>query len=203
MPDIADPRYFQQLARTLDRITAELPTAEQVRRGDDISPAIRTLISDVGCILTEISEELESGYRHEVYDRTAHGPAERYGTAALAQCATPLGASLGRLGQVVERLGFLHQHLLQPANSPRIPIPASAREPLQGHLDQVAVLVRAGAQQLRTASDELSRIRTSRFASGTPSAVAPDTPPRSRRGSDTQPHLQRGTATAAHSGPLR
>lgn len=122
MPDIADPRYFQQLARTLDRITAELPTAEQLRRGDDISPAIRTLISDVGCLLTEISEELVTSYRHEIYDRPAHGPAERYGTAALAQCATPLGASLGRLGQVIERLGFLHQHLLKPTNSPRIPI---------------------------------------------------------------------------------
>ncbi|MFF4256631.1 hypothetical protein ACFY1L_36140 [Streptomyces sp. NPDC001663] len=202
MPDIADPRYFQQLARTLDRITAELPRAEQLRRGDDISPAIRTLISDLGFILTEISEELETSYRHEVYDRPAHGPAERYGTFALAQCAPSLGASLGHLGQVVERLGFLHQHVLQPANGPRTPIPASVREPLQGHLYQVAELVRAGAGQLRTASEELSRTRTARFTSGTPSAAAPDTPPR-RRGSDTQPRLPQAPATAGHAGPAR
>lgn len=203
MPDIADPRYFQQLARTLDRITAELPTAEQLRRGDDISPAIRTLVGDVGYILTEISEELETSYRHEVYERPTHGPAERYGSAALARCATPLGAALGHLGQVIEQLGFLHQHLLQPANSPRIPTPASAREPLQGHLDQVAGLMRTGARQLRTSSDELSRIRTARSTSGTPSAAAPDTRPRSRSGSDVQPHLPQGTTTATPSGPLR
>jgi hypothetical protein len=203
MPDIADPRYFQQLARTLDRITAQMPTAQQLRRGDDISPAIRTLVSDIGYILTEISEELKTSYRHEVYDRPAHGPAERYGTTALAQCATPLGAALGHLGQVIEQLGFLHQHLLQPANSPRIPTPASVREPLQDHLGQVTELLRTGTRHLRTSSDELSRIRTARSMSGTPSVTTPDTRPRLSRGSDGERRLPQGTATATPSGPLR
>ncbi|MEU9246590.1 hypothetical protein [Streptomyces sp. NPDC048385] len=173
MPDIADPRYFHQLAHTLDRITAELPTAKQLRRGDDISPAIRTLVSDTSSILTEISEELAASCRHEVYDRPAHGPAERYGTAALTQCAVHLGAVLGHLGQVIEQLGFLHQHLLQPGSGPQIPAPDSARDTLQNQLGQVAKLLRTGAQQLRTSSQELSRIRTSPPTAGTPSASPP------------------------------
>ncbi|MEU9280285.1 hypothetical protein [Streptomyces sp. NPDC048341] len=187
MPDIADPRYFHQLAHTLDRITAQLPTTEQLRRGDDVTPAISTLVSDTGHILTEISEELATSYRHEVYDRPAHGPAERHGTAALTQCAVHLGAVLGHLGQVIERLGFLHQHILQPGSGPRIPAPPSTRDVLQNQLDQVAGLLRTGAQQLRTNSEDLSRTRTSRPIAGTPSpsppapagnplAVAPATP---------------------------
>ncbi|MEU9189218.1 hypothetical protein AB0D14_32680 [Streptomyces sp. NPDC048484] len=173
MPDIADPRYFHQLAHTLDRITAELPTAEQLRRGDDISPAIHTLVGDTGCILADISAELATSCRHEVYDRPAHGPAERHGTAALTQCAVHLGAVLGHLGQVIERLGFLHQHLLQPGSGPRIPTPAPERDTLHNHFGQVATLLRTGAQQLRTTSEELSRIRTSPPTAGTPSPSPP------------------------------
>ncbi|MEV5506573.1 hypothetical protein [Streptomyces orinoci] len=162
MPDITHPEYFLQLARTLDRMTADLPAAGQLQRGDDITPAIQKLIGDASCVLMEISEELTTSYRDEVLHRPSHGPVERFGTAALAQSAVPLGMALSHLGHVTERLGFLHGHLLQPAVGKRIPIPLDARQPLQERLDLVAPLLRTAAQQLRTNAAELSRIHAAR-----------------------------------------
>ncbi|MFD7320603.1 hypothetical protein ACFV9D_05850 [Streptomyces sp. NPDC059875] len=178
MPDIANPDYFLQLARTLDRMTADVPTAEQLQRGDDISPAIRTMVSDAGCVLIEISEELATSYRHEILHRLTHGPAERFGTAALAQCAVPLGTALSHLGHVVERLGFIHGHVLQPGTGARIPVPLDFRQPLQEDLDRIASLLRTAAQQLRTNAVELSRIRAARSKT----SAAPLTPIGARQG---------------------
>ncbi|MFI8880276.1 hypothetical protein [Streptomyces sp. NPDC055243] len=77
MPDITRPDYFLQLARSLDRIFDDLPQAEDLRRGDDISPAIHTMVSDIGYVLTEISEELATSNRHESEAPSAYGHAER------------------------------------------------------------------------------------------------------------------------------
>ncbi|MEU1629249.1 hypothetical protein ABZ746_28820 [Streptomyces sp. NPDC020096] len=109
IPDITHPEYFHQLARTIDKVSAELPRAEHLRRRDDITPAIHSAISDLGYILAEISNELATSTRFDNTGPSAYTRAERSGTAALTRSAPALGTALGHLAQVVERLGFLHE----------------------------------------------------------------------------------------------
>ncbi|WP_181923993.1 hypothetical protein [Streptomyces inhibens] len=53
MPDLAHPDYFLRLARALDRIITDLPQADHVRRGNDISPAVHSVVTDISHVLTE------------------------------------------------------------------------------------------------------------------------------------------------------
>ncbi|BAU88019.1 hypothetical protein SLA_7153 [Streptomyces laurentii] len=159
MPDITRPDHFLQLARTLDRVFDDLPQAEHLRRGDDISPAIHSVVSDIGYILTEISEELTTSNRHD-YEGWGHGPAERFGTAALTQCAPPLGTALAHLGRIVDRLGFLHENV-RHSSTARTPTPGDVRLVLQEHLDHVGTALRTAAQQLRGTATQLSRTTSS------------------------------------------
>ncbi|GGS92935.1 hypothetical protein GCM10010254_11070 [Streptomyces chromofuscus] len=185
MPDITRPDYFLQLARSLDRIFDDLPQAELLRRGDDISPLIHTVVSDLSYVLTEISEELATSNRHESEAPSAYSRAERSGTAALTQCAIPLGAALAHLGQVIDRLGFLHENTRQSATGPRTPAPGDMQLVLQGHLDQAGTTLRTAAQQLRSKATQLSRphpARTATVPSHTVSdTVSPSAAPKSGR----------------------
>ncbi|MFD9817478.1 hypothetical protein [Streptomyces violascens] len=163
MPDITRPDYFLQLARSLDRAFDDLPHAEELRRGDDISPAVYTVVSDVGYVLTEISEELATSNRHESESPSAYGHAERSGTAALAQCAIPLGAALAHLGHAIDRLGFLHENLRHSSTS-RTPAPRDIQLVLQEHLDEAGTNLRTAAQQLRSKATQLAHPPRSRAA---------------------------------------
>ncbi|MFJ6752183.1 hypothetical protein ACIQNI_28970 [Streptomyces sp. NPDC091266] len=168
MPDITRPDYFLQLARTLDRVFDDLPQAEHLRRGDDISPAIHTVVSDIGYILTELSEELATSNRHESEAPSGYSHAERSGTAALTQCAIPLGVALAHLGQMIDRLGFLHESI-RHSSTGRTPAPDDVRLVLQEHLDHTGTALRAGAQQLRGKATQLSRPLSASTATTTPS----------------------------------
>lgn len=163
IPDITSPDYFLQLARTVDRVFDGLPKAEELRRGDDISPAIHNMVSDIGVILTEVCEELATGNRHEAENLTGYGHPERFGTASLAQCAPPLGTALAHLSQVVDRLGFLHENV-RHSSTGRTPPPGDTGLVIQEHLDQASTFLRTAAQQLRGKASEITRIAHRRAA---------------------------------------
>ncbi|MFF5491341.1 hypothetical protein [Streptomyces virginiae] len=180
IPDITSPDYFLQLARSLDRVFDDVPQAEHLRRGDDITPDIHTVVGDIGVILTEICEELATSNRHESENLTGYSHAERFGTAALAQCATPLGTALAHLSQVVDRLGFLHENI-RHSSTGRTPPPSDVRLVIQEHLDQASTALRTAAQQLRGKATELTRVFPARTAAmlarTSPVAVPPAVTP--------------------------
>lgn len=122
IPDITNPDYFLQLARTVDKISNDLPKAEELRRGADITPDIHTMVGDLGVILTEVCEELATSSRYETQKLTHYTEYERFGTASLAQCAIPIGTALAHLSHVVDRLGFLHASIRHsPPSGPHRP----------------------------------------------------------------------------------
>ncbi|MEU7166620.1 hypothetical protein ACH4PU_33750 [Streptomyces sp. NPDC021100] len=185
MPDITSPDYFLRLARSLDRIFDDLPQAERVRRGDDISAAVHTVVTNTGHVLTEISEELATSSRHEAEAPSAYSHAERSGTAALTQCAVPLGTALAHLSQVIGHLGFLHENTRHSATGPRTPAPDDVQLSLQSHLDQAGSTLRTAAGQLRSNATQLSRPLAARALTApshvVPTAVAPSAEQASRR----------------------
>ncbi|MFD6343421.1 hypothetical protein ACFWF9_01680 [Streptomyces roseolus] len=156
MPDVSHPVYFIRLARSIDRTLNDLPDAEHLRQGDDISPAIESMVGDIAHYLIEISEELATSNRHEVEIPLAYGHAERFGTAALTRCAAPLGTALAHLGQVIERLGFLHENI-RHSSTQRTPAPGNVRNILQEHLDHTGTALRTAAQHLRGYAAQLSQ----------------------------------------------
>ncbi|MFJ5546703.1 hypothetical protein [Streptomyces sp. NPDC093225] len=121
------------------------------------------MVGDIGIILTDISEELATSNRHESESLAAYSHAERFGTAALAQCAIPLGTSLAHLSHVVDRLGFLHENL-RHSSTMRTPPPTDVRLVIQEHLDQAGSALRDAAQQLRGKATELTRTFPARTA---------------------------------------
>ncbi|OII69621.1 MULTISPECIES: hypothetical protein [unclassified Streptomyces] len=182
MPDITHPVYFIRLARSIDRTLNDLPEAEHLRRGDDISPAIQSMVGDIAHYVIEISEELETSNRHEAEIPSAHGHAERSGTAALTRCAAPLGTALAHLGQVIERLGFLHENI-RHSSTKRTPTPDAVRHVLQEHLDHTGTALRTAAQHLRDHAAQISRARSVSTTTSPAHPVAPPAatnPPRGR-----------------------
>ncbi|MGY4968344.1 hypothetical protein ACWGCC_03815 [Streptomyces nigrescens] len=173
MGDITHPDYFLQLARTVDGAFDELPQTEELRRGDDISPAIQTAVGGISHMLTEISEELVTSNRHESQARSSYSLAERSGTAALTKCAVPLGVSLAHLGQVISRLGFLHENI-RHSSTERTPAPDDVQLVLQEHLDRARTGLLTAAHHLRVTATQLSRPHPTRTATA-PSHVMSDT----------------------------
>ncbi|MEV6730715.1 hypothetical protein [Streptomyces sp. NPDC051364] len=141
----------------MDRVFDDLPRAEELRRGDDITPDIHNVVGDITVILNEVCEELASGNRHEAESLTGYSHPERFGTASLAQCAPPLGTALVHLSQVVDRLGFLHENI-RHSSTGRTPPPGDIRIVIQEHLDQASTSLRAAAQQLRAKATEITRV---------------------------------------------
>ncbi|WP_435058187.1 hypothetical protein [Streptomyces sp. bgisy060] len=181
MPDISHPVYFLRLARSVDRTLNDLPEAEHLRRGDDISPAVESMVVDIAHYLIETSEELTTSNRHEAEIPSAHGHAERSGTAALTRCAVPLGTALAHLSQVIERLGFLHENI-RHSSTQRTPAPDNVRRVLQEHLDHTGNALRTAAQHLRDHAAQLSH-PPSRGAMTAPSRpTAPAAAPHVTRG---------------------
>ncbi|MFG2836442.1 hypothetical protein ACGFYE_15770 [Streptomyces zaomyceticus] len=182
MPDISHPVYFVRLARSVDRTLDDLPEAEHLRQGDDISPAIQSVVSDIAYYLIEISEELATSNRHEAEIPSAHGHAERSGTAALSRCAAPLGTALAHLGQVIERLGFLHENI-RHSSTKRTPAPDDVRHVLQEHLDHTGTALGTAAQHLRDHAAQLSQAPSVSTRTAPAHPVAPPaatSPPRGR-----------------------
>ncbi|MCY0940236.1 MULTISPECIES: hypothetical protein [Streptomyces] len=170
----------------MDRVFDDVPKAEELRRGDDVTPDLHTVVGDIGVILAEICEELTTSSRHEFENLTGYSHAERFGTAALAQCAPPLGTALAHLSQVVDRLGFLHENI-RHSSTERTPPPGDVRVVIQDHLDQASTALRTAAQQLRGKATEITRVFPTRTAAmlaryapaAVPPAVIP-TPGRNR-----------------------
>lgn len=144
------------------------------------------MVGDIGVILAEICEELTTSNRHESENLTGYSRAERFGTAALAHCAPPLGTALAHLSHVVDLLGFLHE-TIRHFSTERTPPPGDVRVVIQDHLDKASTALRTTAQQLRGKATEITRVfptqtaaRLARYAPVTvPPAVIP-TPGRIR-----------------------
>ncbi|MGW7303974.1 hypothetical protein ACWGI1_00160 [Streptomyces sp. NPDC054835] len=181
MSDVTQPVYFLRLAQSIDRTFNDLPQAEHLRRGDDISPAIESVVSDIAYYMIEISEELATSNRHESETSSPYGHAERSGTAVLALCAVPLGAALAHLGHVIDRLGFLHENI-RHSSTGRTPAPDDVRRVLQEHLDHTGTALRAAAQHLRNKATRLSSQRSTGAATASPRPSAPPAVPDSGRG---------------------
>ncbi|MER6516650.1 hypothetical protein ABT246_07235 [Streptomyces sp. NPDC001553] len=163
IPDITNPDYFLQLARTVDKISNDLPKAEELRRGADITPDIHTMVGDLGVILTEVCEELATTSRYETQKLTHYTDYERFGTASLAQCAIPIGTALAHWSHVVDRLGFLHASI-RHSSTERTPPPDDVRVAIQAYLDLVGTDLGMAVQQLRGKATEINRMITTRGA---------------------------------------
>ncbi|MFT9784674.1 hypothetical protein ACMZ5E_00335 [Streptomyces rhizosphaericola] len=181
MPDLSHPVYFIRLARSIDRTLNDLPDAEHLRQGDDISPAIESMVGDIAHYLIEISEELAASSRHEAEIPSAYSHAERSGTAALTRCAAPLGTVLAHLGQVIERLGFLHENI-RHSSTKRTPAPDDVRHVLQEHLDHTGTALRMAAQHLRGKAAQISH----------PPSISTMTAPSHPTAPTAAPHVTRG-----------
>ncbi|MFF0740559.1 hypothetical protein ACFYVL_09165 [Streptomyces sp. NPDC004111] len=175
MPDITHPEYFRRLARTVGRISKELPRAQHLKRGDDITPAIHTAVSDLGYILAEITSELVASAHYDRTEPAAYTQAERSGTAALTRSAPALGAALGHLAQIVERLGHLHEMSPAPAADSAArhhPHPPGVQNWLQIYLDSTRSNLAAARQQLHKHAVQGSTTAASRTATSPPPGAA-------------------------------
>lgn len=159
MPTTVSPEFLRQLAHTLDSVFDQIPSPEAVQRGDDIGGAIYTVVVDIGNVLADVTDVLVAESHEEAKTRVALSAGGRAGAAALTSCAPTLGATLGHLALVVERLGA-HQGAESPGPGRR-PVPSHDEAfLLQQLLDEVGTLLRKASRRLACEATHLSHSLT-------------------------------------------